>query len=238
MPPKGRSKNVLAHASNLTLAPRIQDVPPDMLEKMFYSTTAKRASVNHFQAHPEAARNARPESFKGVSISTPKWEPSTAPTATRADCSYHSQFVRLPLDAAPVTRELGQLLGKDAFRGQGGGSSGAGLPLSTVTTSKSAYVSYNRGYKQLESYKPAVGTHVNPNNKFMESKTAFQRQFPEYKEADVRRSRAEMVNPRQGVLRGAVAPLDSMTAYRRDFNRGSGAGRVGMQPSSTAPSLR
>lgn len=233
MPPKkdggSRFKNTAAHSSNLTLAPRINNVSPDMLQKMFFSTTAKRANVDHFATHPDEAKNARPASFKGISIpAAGRWEPSRAGFASRNDCSYHRDFVELPLDAAPVTRALGQLLGEDAYKGSSAGS--GGMPIQKVTTSKAAFPQYDGSFKQLGSYKPENPMHVNPEAKFYESKSAFQRQFPAYDQEDVKRGRAEMVNPRQGVLQKAECAPVYMTAYSREFNRGSAT--------KSAPSLR
>jgi len=216
--------------------PRAMDLSPDILQKLYFSTSSSRASPDHFAVNAEDAKSARPASMKSISQPNLKWEASTAPSANRSNTTNAAEYNRKPLDAAPITRELGMLLAGDAYRGQGN-SNTRGQHLSSETTTKSCYLGKQSGGGVVQPFKPETNTQIDPRAKFLESKTAFQRQFQEYDEEAVKRSRGKIVIPANsaGSPSGGDAAIraPNYTTYERDYIRT----KTGQRSAGRVPAL-
>lgn len=186
--------------------------------RVYFSTSSGDQLRNHFSEDPQNARLARSTSMKGVLVPPASWTPSQAESKRSMVTSYSSEYVRMPMDALPVTRELSQLYAVQGKEGQGR-QKGLPVPLSSETTSKSTYVmpELTAGSGPGASCKPIQECHVDPSSHLLEVTSVSSRDFKAYDPKMIQLGRAVPAKPSKPAVQVECC-FEGRSSYDREFN--------------------
>jgi hypothetical protein len=211
------------------------DLNAALLQKMYFATSSKNALPDHTMNQTTLIASAQP-SMKSLHVG-PGYVKSEVPLPQRSQCTHAREYQVLPLDDAPVQREMRQLIASSSRKGQG--QVVEGLRLSSETTTKAYYGSF--GDKLVQSQpasfaKPDQNIRLDRDSKFMESKTCFQRAYQGYDEALQKQFRQPVTNG-MGYVDSPIkrrGDFNDMTSYKREFGKEPIARYPGMPKSQSA----
>lgn len=220
-------------ARQTSLFCRSNSLTPEMCAKLYFSTNSRDSLPDYFSggsSRGDLALGARPDTMKGVIAAPTQYAPPTQSSSMpRTMCSYSSQYTEMPLDGLKVTRELAIVNAEKSVQGQTGSKNrgkGSSMPLnsSSDTTTRQSYGPPDKSSASKRSglIMPTSFIQVDPNAKFMESKTVFQRDFHDFDAETRRRGRSEPKNPTGGShLPQGAQRFEGDTQYRRDYDKGA-----------------
>eukprot|EP00930_Biecheleria_cincta_P088585 TRINITY_DN77840_c0_g1_i1.p1 TRINITY_DN77840_c0_g1~~TRINITY_DN77840_c0_g1_i1.p1 ORF type:complete len:246 (+),score=26.61 TRINITY_DN77840_c0_g1_i1:41-739(+) len=197
--------------------PSMGALSPEVIARAFFSTTSGDSMRNHFS--DSKMEMARTSSYHSV-LQPRQYTVSQVPSGmTRSMCTYHSDFVRQPLDACGPTNGLREVFKSQASQGSSAGPNAPKPPLSSVTTARSSYAAPRRSASgPVQSFKPPHDIHVNPEAKFMVSRSCFHREFKNFGS----RRNASVKPPSDSKMAPPLCPdrevaFSGSTQYSRDY---------------------
>merc|ERR550534_3631788 len=156
---------------------------PEVAARLYFSTSSSASfkdptqQVCQYVDGAALAREARAASLKSVHGGFQPYQTRRAPGPSRTMCTYTSDYIQQPLDALPMTKEMGDLFAKKSTHGNTVTSTP--LSLSSVTTTRAVYVKHKKG-GQGEICRPEQTRHTDPEAKLLETKTNMNRDFVPY----------------------------------------------------------
>jgi len=227
--PRQPRENVLPTLQRAHYLPSLGALSPDVIARAFFSTTSADNMRNHFSdARMEMTRAS---SFQSVLQPPQKYEVSRVPGGmNRSLCTYNSEFIRQPLDACGPTNGLREVFKNQASQGSTAGPATPKPPLSSVTTTRTAYSAPKRSASgPVQIFKPKQDVHVNPEAKFMESRSVFHREFRNYNGSLSRSNRVKP--PSEAKMAPPLCPdkhvaFSGSTQYTRDYVKHAVKGNV------------
>lgn len=193
------------------------DVNSEIFAKLYFSTSSRSALPDHAE-NPERLKQAAQISMKSFNQGR-GYMKNTAPAPQRSMCTYASQYTTLPLDDAPVQKQMAQLIAQSSR--QGSNQVVEGLKIGSDTTAKAFYGQYGDKPMKVEPaviFKPEGAININRNAQFLESKSVFQR---DYRVIDplVQKKFQNEVAKRHDHIQRYQGGFNDMTTYRRDVGK-------------------
>lgn len=208
----------------------------ELFQKLYFATSSKQALPDHTENQAELKLSA-PTNMKSFNVPA-KYVQSSAPSPQRSHCTYAHEYHSMPLDDAPVQREMRQLIASTSRQGSSTNQVIEGLSLSSATTNKAFYGQYGDKpafSEPVQIVRPEGYIRLSAEARLGESRTVFQRDYPLYPEAMLRKAHgvaASKSADHLGVACRGPGRLDDMTSYKRVFGKDKPPGFPGAGPNS------
>lgn len=195
----------------------------ELFQKLYFSTSSKTALPDHTENKAALQQSVQP-SMKSLNQGA-GYVKSSLPAPQRSECTYSCEYKILPLDDAPVQKEMRQLIASKSRAGSSTNQVVEGLRLSSDTTTKAFYGSYGDKPARVDPamfVKPDQNIRLSKDAKFMESKTVFQRDFKGHDEEVQRKFRLAASKCGAGDQLDSLkrrGKFDDMTSYKREFGK-------------------
>mmetsp|Transcript_69185 Transcript_69185/g.165894 ORF Transcript_69185/g.165894 Transcript_69185/m.165894 type:complete len:240 (+) Transcript_69185:104-823(+) len=207
-------------------------VTPEVIHRMYFSTSNRDATQDHYRTRPDEARTARAVSMKTVHNINGNVQSATdlARTPLVGKTSYSADYIRRPLDDLDANRALSQLFKEKSKGPQLRADSRP--PLDTQTSHKEGFPRRELDMSALGTKSPSSAqVHIDPKAKFLESQSVMQRSFPKLAAEEILRARSEIAQPPKGEAQLAGGVLEGKSLYKREFS----ASRLNFVPRPAHP---
>mmetsp|Transcript_69246 Transcript_69246/g.129278 ORF Transcript_69246/g.129278 Transcript_69246/m.129278 type:complete len:235 (+) Transcript_69246:89-793(+) len=191
-------------------------VTAEVIQRMYFSTSTRDATQDHYRTRPDDVRNARGPSMKN--LLNVNGNTGTGPRPRLAgSTSYSSEYFQKPLDDLDTNRALSRLFAEKAKGPKL--ISDARPPLETDTSHKDAFPVRPIDLDAVGKKSPmSLQVHIDPTAKMLESQTVMQRSFPKLAAEDRIRARPERALPPPGEAKLTGSNLEAKSMYKREFS--------------------
>jgi len=191
-------------------------VTAEVIQRMYFSTSTRDATQDHYRTRPDEVRNARGASMKN--LLDVNGSSGTGPRPRLAgSTSYSSEYFQKPLNDLDTNRALSRLFAEKAAGPKL--ISDSRPPLATDTSHKDAFPIRPIDLDAVGKKSPlAVQVHIDPKAKMLESQTVMQRSYPKLAAEEVIRARPERAIPPQAETKLTGSALEAKSMYKREFS--------------------